>query len=335
MTKEVRDVKNVVVRKRVRAWAQEGAGNAPDTGVAGESREDATNSTVGNHSMPMNHLKESLEPEHLRHFGLAADPFFDLNDPGDIWRNDRLKLVRAKLEQAIEHQEIAVVTGNFGAGKSTILRHCLGALARRGRVRIITPDRLNRREMTGDMLTAGILDELASDERRPREVVKRDRLAKRLLSQAIERGERPVLVIDEAHDLRDQVIISLKRLWDSGLFLRTLAIVLVGAGGKDEAGRSWGLRWELESNPDLREFSERTRLIDLGRMVDDLPDYLAWRFGRVGVELGAVFEGLAVTDLVERARTPQLLNTLAVKAMKAAYIDGHRRVMAHHVGAVH
>jgi hypothetical protein len=60
MKKEGRDVKNVVVRKRVRAWAREGAGNAPDTGVAGESREDATNSTVGNHSMPMNHLKESL-----------------------------------------------------------------------------------------------------------------------------------------------------------------------------------------------------------------------------------------------------------------------------------
>jgi type II secretory pathway predicted ATPase ExeA len=208
-------------------------------------------------------------------------------------------------------------------------------LARRGRVRIITPDRLNRREMTGDMLTGGILDELASEERRPHEVVKRDRLAKRLLSQAIERGERPVLVIDEAHDLRDQVIISLKRLWDSGLFLRTLAIVLVGAGGKDEAGRSWGLRWELESNPDLREFSERTRLIDLGHMVDDLPDYLAWRFGRVGVELGAVFEGAAVTDLVERARTPQLLNTLAVKAMRVAYIQKDRRVTAFHVGRVH
>jgi type II secretory pathway predicted ATPase ExeA len=285
----------------------------------------------GDSTAMMNKTKATLEPEHLRHFSLSDDPFFDLADHREIWLNNHLEYVKHLIQRTAENRGMMVLTGDYGAGKSTLLRHVLGEMIAGGKAEIIMPDRLDRRAMHGDMLTLAIVDQLGGGMRIPRSVLQRDRLAKRLLTTAMERGEHPLLVIDEAHDLRTELFVALKRLWDSGLIFREIGILLVGTGGKDAGGRSWGLRWEIEGNPDIREFAERAHLVDLGRLAATLPEYLAWRFRKVGAALDEVFAPGAVEVLTEQAQTPQLVGIYAVGAMREAYLDGALKVSADHV----
>ena len=291
--------------------------------VSSQSSEKLTQQ--GDHNM-MNRTKEYLEPEHLRHFNLSEDPFFDSGNSRSIWLNGALEQIKHLVKVTAKHQGIMVITGDYGAGKSTLLRHVLGELMNEGKAQIIMPDRLDRQAMKGDMLTLAVISQMGGNMHIPRSVIQRDQLVKSLLTKAVEQGECPLLVIDEAHDLKSELFISLKRLWDSGLIFRNIGILLVGAGGKNKEGQSWGLRWEIEGNPDLREFAERTRLVDLSVAVNELADYLAWRFEKVGAELSSCFKQEAVTLLCERAGTPQLLSIMATKAMQEAYLDGSLQV---------
>lgn len=278
-----------------------------------------------------NKTKETLGPEHLRHFGLKADPFFPLLDHRSIWMPERLQRIQHLIEMTALHQGMLVLTGDYGAGKSTLLRHVLRSMVADRRYHVIMPDRLDRKAMRGDMLAVSILDHMcAPGTRIPRSAGQRDKLARNLLTRAIQRGESPVLVIDEAHDLSEEIFIALKRLWDSGLIFRNLAIVLAGAGGVDRFGKPWGLRWEIEGNTTLKEFAERTQLVDLGRLAEGMPEYLAWRFQSVDASVGTVFEAQAIEILAERGETPLLTDNLAIRAIREAYLDGALKVGAEH-----
>jgi type II secretory pathway predicted ATPase ExeA len=292
--------------------------------------ETSTTTQKGGKTMA-NKTKEFLDPEHLRHFGLKADPFFDLGDHKNIWLNSRLEKIKHLMVLTAQNQGIMVMTGDFGAGKSTMLRHVLREMMSDGITKLIMPDRLDRKELKGDQLSLAIIDQMGTPGMTvPGSTVRRDKLVKELLTKAIQRGEQPFLVIDEAHDLRPEIFISLKRLWDSGLIFRNIGILLAGAGGVDSEGCPWGLRWEIEGNPELKEFAERTRLVDMGRLTDGLTDYLSWRFTEVGTLLESVFAADAVAILAERAQTPQLLGILAIRAMREAYLDGALKVTAVH-----
>lgn len=282
-----------------------------------------------------NKTKEFLDPEHIRHFGLKADPFFDLGDHKAIWLNSRLERIKHLITLTAQNQGIMVLTGDYGAGKSTMLRHVLREMMTDGFTKIIMPDRLNRKELTGDMLGLAIIDQMGTPGMRvPSSTVRRDKLGKELLAKAIQRGEQPFMIIDEAHDLRPEIFIALKRIWDSGLIFRNIGILLAGSGGVEASGCPWGLRWEIEGNPELKEFAERTRLVDMGRLADGLTDYLSWRFTTVGNSLESVFDADAVAILADRAQTPQLLGILVVRAMREAYLDGALRVTIEHALAV-
>lgn len=282
-----------------------------------------------------NKTKEYLEPEMLRHFGLKSDPFFDLGDHRAIWLNERLERIKNLIHVRAQAQAMMVITGSFGAGKSTLLRHVLRDMLPDRRYHIIMPDRLDRKALRADALALSIIDHMSPPGSRiPNSTLRRDKLARTLLTKAIQRGEYPLMVIDEAHDLNEDIFIALKRLWDSGLIFRNIAILLAGAGGLDAQGRPWGLRWQIEGNPDLKEFAERVQLVDLGRLAESLADYLAWRFAAVGSDLQAVFEPEAVGLLVERGETPQLVGNLAIRAMREAYLDGAAKVtVGHALGA--
>lgn len=298
---------------------------------SGDSRQPSTEHQRHGEFTMSNKTKEILGPEHLRHFGLKADPFFSLIDHRTIWMPERLQRIEHLIAITAQQQGMLVLTGDYGAGKSTLLRHVLRGMIADRRYDVIMPDRLDRKAMRGDMLAVSILDHMcAPGTRIPRSAVQRDKLARNLLARAIQRGEFPVLVIDEAHDLSEEIFIALKRLWDSGLIFRNLAIVLAGAGGLDRFGKPWGLRWEIEGNTALKEFAERTQLVDMGRLAEGMPEYLAWRFQSVDASVGAVFETQAIEILAERGETPLLTDNLAIRAIREAYLDGALKVGAEH-----
>ncbi|TSK08573.1 MAG: hypothetical protein FPO08_04500 [Geobacter sp.] len=89
-----------------------------------------------------NKTKEFLDPEHIRHFGLKNDPFFDLGDHRTIWLNTRLERIKYLITLTAQNQGIMVLTGDYGAGKSTMLRHVLREMMTDGVTKLVMPDRL-------------------------------------------------------------------------------------------------------------------------------------------------------------------------------------------------
>lgn len=286
--------------------------------------------TTGEEAKKMNYTKEYLEPEEIVHFGLEDDPFFDLDDHKDIWMSAQLKVAERQVWRTIKSRGIIAITGNYGMGKSTFLRHIISKLLGDKTVRIIMPDRLDRDMMTGGLLTEEIISQLGGT-KMPRSAGQRDKVAKKLLEDNMKSGVYTVLAIDEAHDLKEKIFISLKRLWDSGMIFKLIAIVLIGAGGRDDAGKNWGLRGMIEGNPYIKEFAERCYMVDLGKLNGNMSDYLDYRFHKAGRRASEIFTSDALAHLAQRAKTPQIANNIAVRAMKIAYQDGKTTVHFDHV----
>ncbi len=278
----------------------------------------------------MNITRDYLDDAELRHFGLAGDPFYEIHDFSDIYLSPQLKVVERRFYDTVKRHGIMAIVGNVGAGKSTLLRYILTKMMKEKTIRPIVPDDMDREKLTGRGLTSAIISTLGGGHS-PRSAVDKDRLAKKLLEDCIKDGVNPVLIIDEAHDLKDQVIVALKRIWDSGLIFRLLAIVIVGQGGTDKNGYPEGLKDTLENTSTIREFAERCYLTDIGVMDGHMADYLAYRFKKAGADVHKVFSDDALKLLSKRAEVPNRAHNIAVRAMRAAYLDGQNKVGIEHV----
>lgn len=280
----------------------------------------------------MNFTKEYLSEEELRHFSLQADPFFDLEDYQDIYKSPQLKVVERKFFETIKRHGIMAIVGEVGSGKSTLLRHILGRMMKDRSIRLIMPDAIDRERLCGSNITQAVISQMGAS-KVPRFAVERDRLAKRMLEESVRAGSDPVLVIDEAHDLKPEAIIGLKRLWDSGMIFKLLSIIILGQGGEDNRG-AWGLKGSLLFHGSLKEFAERCYLVDLGTMNGSMADYLDWRFSRAGAKVRKIFSDDALKMLIKKAPQPQAANNVAMRAMKLAFRDGSLTVTKDHVADV-
>ena len=278
----------------------------------------------------MNYTKAYLDEEVLRHFGLENDPFFDILDFTDIWISPRLKVVERRVHDTIRRHGIMAIVGDIGAGKTTFLRYVLTKTLREKTIKIIYPDRMDRKMLNGSALTQAVITQLGG-QRIPRSAVERDALAKRLLEENVKMGSNPVLILDEAHDLQEEAYIALKRIWDSGMIFKLLSIILVGQGGVDSKNTPYALMDRLQNNPFIREFAERCYVVDIGSLNGSMAQYLAFRFGKAGGDVHKVFGDKALAMLSKRADVPQLANNIAVRAMNNAWKDGKRQVEVQHV----
>ena len=278
----------------------------------------------------MNYTKSYIDDEVLSHFGLESDPFYDIIDFTDVWVSPRLKVIERRVYDTIQRHGIMAIIGDIGAGKTTFLRYVLSKLLKEKNIKIIYPDRMDRKQLVGSALTQAVITQLGG-QRIPRSGVERDAIAKRLLEENVRMGTNPVLVLDEAHDLREEAYIALKRLWDSGMIFKLLSIILVGQGGTDSKNISYELKDRLENNPFIREFAERCYVIDMGNLNGSMAQYLEFRFKKGGGDVKKVFSDKALHVLAKRADVPQLANNIAIRAMNQAYKDGKFQVAPEHI----
>lgn len=312
---------------------QKGWGQKPRGTKTGRPSRESKQRTKAGGDEEMNITRDYLDDAELRHFGLEEDPFYEIHDFSDIYLSPQLKVVERRFYDTVKRHGIMAIVGDIGAGKSTLLRYILTKMMREKGIRPIVPDDMDREKLTGRGLTSAIISTLGAGHS-PRSAVDKDRLAKKLLEESIKNGVNPVLIIDEAHDLKDQVIVALKRIWDSGLIFRLLAIVIVGQGGTDSKGYSWGLKDTLENSPTIREFAERCYVTDIGVMNGHMADYLSYRFKKAGADAKKVFSDDALKALSKKAEVPNRAHNIAVRAMRAAYQDGQGRVSMEHINDV-
>lgn len=252
----------------------------------------------------------------LRSFGLARDPFHVSPDPRFLYRSPSVCEALAQLVHGVEsHRGFALLTGDVGTGKTTVLRELLGYLhARNAPVCFVYNSHLELHDLFDFMLAefrilCGSLNKM-------------DVLAalNHWLVEQFRQRKTPVLIVDEAQGLPLRVLEEIRLL----LNLETpqeklLQIILCGTPELEESLK----------RPELRQLRQRIsaqfRLEPLS--AQETSAYIAERLRLAGASRTDIFSaGAAAEVYVRSGGIPRVINLLCEHGLIAAYAVGSRSV---------
>ena len=253
---------------------------------------------------------------YTKHFRLTELPF-------SIAPNPRYLYLSAQHREALAHLlygigvggGFVVLTGEVGTGKTTLCRALLDQLPEDVDIALIFNPRLNSRE-----LLAGICDELHIPYPGPRASLKQliDALNGHLLD-AHARGRRVIVLIDEAQNLRFDVLEQVRLLTNLETNqTKLLQIILVGQPELNQ----------VLDRPNLRQLSQRiTARYHLNPLtLAETRDYIRHRL-KVAGGSEQEFTDAAMRAIHRRAGgIPRLINLMSDRALLGAYTLGKLRV---------
>jgi general secretion pathway protein A len=256
---------------------------------------------------------------YLSFFGLKENPFSLVTDPRFLYYSESHCEAMAHLLYGVrERKGIILLLGEAGTGKTTILRATLDALRSTQVVASVIFNPLIRRE---EELLEAVLLGFGVDGFRRSNTEMFDVL-RRLLEQHARRNRIPVVIVDEAQQLRRQVLEQLRLL--SNLEFqgnKLLQILLVGQPEIAERLDSHEMRA-------LRQrIAVRCRLIHLNRQ--ETWNYMAARIARAGGADTPIFTPAAGDVIFEYSGgIPRSINMIADNCLLAAYARGQNPVEA-------
>jgi general secretion pathway protein A len=252
---------------------------------------------------------------YLAHFGLTEAPFSITPDTRFLYLSERHRDALAHLLYGIgEGGGFVQLTGEVGTGKTTLCRRFLEQAPAHVDMALILNPRL-----TGPELLAAICDELRvfyPPAASAKLLV--DALYRHLLD-AHARGQRTVLVIDEAQDLAPDVLEDVRLLTN----LETpreklLQIILIG---QPELGR-------MLDREDLRQVAQRitARYHLVPFTARETGAYIQHRLGVAGVKR-LIFDDRAMREAHRvSGGVPRLINIVCDRALLGAYAEDRHAV---------
>jgi general secretion pathway protein A len=256
-----------------------------------------------------------------KHFALTDFPFDLKLAPEDLFASATLGEAEARLKHLLELRAIGLVTGEAGSGKTTVCRKIASTL-HPGLYRVFYVP----------LSTGNVMDmyksigwELGLPTERNRASAFRIIRAE-ITRLTLEAKQRPVLIVDEAHHLRNEVLEDLRLLTNYEMDSQNrLCLLLVGLS---ELRR----RLAMAVHESLAQrIVVRHHLAGLSR--EEVPEYLTHRLRRVGCEL-PLFEPPAVEALFQATQgMPRKVNRLAHYALTSAALNKAKTVTTEHVQA--
>jgi type II secretory pathway predicted ATPase ExeA len=256
-----------------------------------------------------------------KHFAFTQFPFDQLLEPEALFASATLAEAEVRLQHLLELRGIGLITGEAGCGKTTVCRKITAAL-HPGLYRVLYVPLTTGSVM--DMY-ASIAWELGLPTERSRAGAFR-RIRAEVSRLSLESKQRPLLIVDEAHHLRNDVLEDLRLLTNYQMDSENrLCLLLVGL---TELRRR--LRMAVHESLAQR-IVIRYHLAGLAR--DELPEYLAHRLHLAGCEL-ALFEPPTIEALFQATQgMPRTVNRLAHYALASAALAKARTVSTEHVEA--
>lgn len=242
-------------------------------------------------------------------FGLKEKPFNVTSDPNFLFLSKVHKEAFSHLIYGIkERKGFLEITGEVGAGKTTICRALLNKLDRNTKTAFIFNSTLPELQLLQTILE----DFGISAERRNK--VSMLRMLNKFLIEELGKGNNVILIIDEAQNLKPRLLEEIRML--SNLETEKEKLFQIILVGQPE------LKSRLES-PGLKQLRQRiaVRYHITPLQKDEVGQYIAHRLSVAGSDGAAKFTDEAV-DAVYRfsGGIPRIINMVCDKAMLAAYI---------------
>ena len=254
-----------------------------------------------------------------KHFAFTRLPFETPAETDELFESSARREAEARLAHLIDLRGIGLMTGEVGSGKTTVCRHLTAGL-HPGLYRVHYVSLT-----TGNVLDIykAIAWELGLPVERSRATA-RQAIRNEISRLVIEAKQLPVLIIDEAHHLRNDVLEDLRLLTNFAMDAeQRLCLVLVGL---TELRR----RLAMAMHESLAQrLVVRHHLAGLDR--DEVEAYVRHRLRLAGCEL-PLFEAAAIEALFQSARgLPRQINRIAHYALSAAALADARTVTAEHL----
>jgi type II secretory pathway predicted ATPase ExeA len=248
------------------------------------------------------------------HFGLREKPFRKTPDPRYLFLNESYEEALEQLLYAVEERDLALLTGEVGAGKTLLSRALVDRLGDRYEVGMILNPRLSPRQFLRT-----VASEIGVGEPRFHAADLLEQIHDRLL--ALDEAKRPaLLIVDEAHLIPSKATFEeIRLLTNFQLDDRNLiALVLIG-------------------QPELRERLQHRAYRALTQRIgaqfhltplseEDSASYLRHRVRVAGGERELFTSG--AIQVLHRASggLPRVLNHLATQALLEGLAKGASRI---------
>ena len=243
---------------------------------------------------------------YANYFGFRDIPFRQLSDHRHVFMSPGFLAAETELQEAVRNQDrLILLTGHAGTGKTKLLSHLQLRLDETRAVFYLPYSALQIEDFIG--FVAAALDIHLSD---GSDIFSSLQVG---LIELAEDGDKPVLLLDDAHSLGCDVLENLIGLFQLGVGEQPLAQLVLAAHPEIE--------YTLE-RPELRELEENlarmSRLHPLGH--EDVEPYIDYALGIVGYDSEPVFAPEAIQAIATHTRgIPQLINTLCGASFLVAY----------------
>ena len=247
---------------------------------------------------------------YTRYFGLNEKPFSIVPNPRFLYMSKQHKEALAHLHYGIQEGEgFILITGEVGAGKTTLCKCLLERISDNTRVAYIFNSKVS-----GNELLASICDELGiSYKENSGQKILTDKIYEFLLETHAE-NKNTVLIIDEAQNLQPEVLEQIRLLTNLETSeKKLLQIVLIG----QPELRDIFLRF------DLKQLAQRvTARYHLGPLSkEEVPLYVNHRITVAGGH-PPLFNPAALKKIYAFSNgIPRLINLLCNRALLAAYSE--------------
>jgi general secretion pathway protein A len=258
---------------------------------------------------------------YLKHFGLTHNPFTKSVPVDALFASSAAKELEARLTHLIELRGIGLVTGDSGSGKTTVCRKVAAGL-HTGLHRVFyLPN------STGNVmdLYKAICWELGLPTERSRAALYRV-IRNEITRLSVESHIRPVLIVDESHHLRSDVLEDLRLLTNYEMDSENrLCLVLVG---QTELRRRICMAVHEALNQRIVVRQQVS-----GMSVDEVADYLGHLLRNAGTQM-LLFDPPALHAIYQAtAGLPRKINLLAHHTLMAAALTRAQSATAEHVQA--
>jgi type II secretory pathway predicted ATPase ExeA len=258
---------------------------------------------------------------YLKHFALLGYPFGGDVPPDEMYASAATDELKIRLGHLIEMSGIGLVTGDCGSGKSTACR-AMTARLHTGLYKVFYVPLSTGNPMD---LYKSIAWEMGLPTERSRASLYRQ-IKNEVTRLASEARTRPVLILDEAHGLRSDVLEEMRLLTNYAMDSQNRLCLLFC--GQTELRRRLGMAVHEALN---QRVVVRYHLSPLTR--DETGAYLTHLLRRAGTEL-PLFEHAAVEAIFQASKgLPRKINLVAHHGLIAAAVAKSKTVTADHVAA--